>query len=170
MSRIKYTQLCYAERIVIENRLRNGESYNTIAKAIGRSESTISREVMGFVKEQIKRLPGRTRDKLHKRVNRPYIAKLDGRHYRGRAFVCAIRQAKDDASSRQVLLCKIHNYRAIQAQQYAAERQSTTVRSSRKLLCPEYGATLKYIQDQAPRRTNAARSLYAFRCAVGVLR
>ena len=47
MSRIKYTQLCYAERIVIENRLRNGESYNTIAKAIGRSESTISREVMG---------------------------------------------------------------------------------------------------------------------------
>lgn len=40
MSRIKYTQLCYAERIVIENRLRNGESYNTIAKAIGRSEST----------------------------------------------------------------------------------------------------------------------------------
>ena len=94
MSRIKYTQLCYAERIVIENRLRNGESYNTIAKAIGRSESTISREVTGFVKEQIKRLPGRTRDKLHKRVNRPYIAKLDGRHYRGRAFVCAIRQEK----------------------------------------------------------------------------
>ena len=32
MSRIKYTQLCYAERIVIENRLRNGESYNTIRK------------------------------------------------------------------------------------------------------------------------------------------
>ena len=148
MSRIKYTQLCYAERIVIENRLRNGESYNTIAKAIGRSESTISREVMGFVREQIKRLPGKTRDKLHKRVNRPYIAKLDGRHYRGRAFVCAIRQAKDDASSRQVLLCKIHNYRAIQAQQYAAERQSTATRSSRKLLCPEYGATLKYIQDK----------------------
>ena len=47
VSRIKYTQLCYAERIVIENRLRNGESYNTIAKAIGRSESTISREVTG---------------------------------------------------------------------------------------------------------------------------
>lgn len=85
---------------------------------------------------------------MHKRVNRPYIAKLDGRHYRGRAFVCVIRQAKDDASSRQVLLCKIHNYRAIQAQQYAAERQSTAARSSRKLLYPEYVATLKYIQDK----------------------
>lgn len=47
MSRIKYTQLCYAERIVIENRLRNGESYNTIAKAIGRSENTISRGATG---------------------------------------------------------------------------------------------------------------------------
>ncbi|QUB37197.1 helix-turn-helix domain-containing protein [TM7 phylum sp. oral taxon 349] len=35
-------QLCYDERIVIENRLKNGESYAAIAKPLGRSTSTIS--------------------------------------------------------------------------------------------------------------------------------
>ena len=45
MSNNKYIQLCYDERIVIENRLKNGESYIAIAKSLGRSTSTISREV-----------------------------------------------------------------------------------------------------------------------------
>ena len=45
MSNNKYIQLCYDERIVIENRLKNGESYTAIAKSLGRSTSTISREV-----------------------------------------------------------------------------------------------------------------------------
>ncbi len=62
MSNNKYIQLCYDERIVIENRLKNGESYNAIAKSLGRSTSTISREVNSFIEEQIKRLPGRKRE------------------------------------------------------------------------------------------------------------
>ena len=62
MSNNKYIQLCYDERIVIENRLKNGESYTTIAKSLGRSTSTISREVNSFIEEQIKRLPGRKRE------------------------------------------------------------------------------------------------------------
>ena len=62
MSNNKYIQLCYDERIVIENRLKNGESYTAIAKSLGRSTSTISREVNSFIEEQIKRLPGRKRE------------------------------------------------------------------------------------------------------------
>ena len=62
MSNNKYIQLCYDERIVIENRLKNGESYTAIAKSLGRSTSTISREVNSFIEEQIKRLPGRKQE------------------------------------------------------------------------------------------------------------
>ena len=53
MSNNKHIQLCYDERIVIENRLKNGESYTAIAKSLGRSTSTISREVNSFIEEQI---------------------------------------------------------------------------------------------------------------------
>ena len=45
MSNNKYIQLCYDERIVIENRLKNGESYTALTKSLGRSTSTIPREV-----------------------------------------------------------------------------------------------------------------------------
>ena len=58
VSNNKYIQLCYDERIVIENRLKNGESYTAIAKPLGRSTGTISREVNSFIEEQIQRLPG----------------------------------------------------------------------------------------------------------------
>ena len=51
MSNNKYIQLCYDERIVIENRLKNGESYTAIAKSLGRSTSTISCEVNSFIEE-----------------------------------------------------------------------------------------------------------------------
>ena len=53
MSNNKYIQLCYDERIVIENRLKNGESYTAIAKSLGRSTSTISREVNSFIEDRL---------------------------------------------------------------------------------------------------------------------
>ena len=62
VSNNKHIQLCYDERIVIENRLKNSESYTAIAKSLGRSTSTISREVNSFIEEQIQRLPGRKRE------------------------------------------------------------------------------------------------------------
>ena len=120
MSSNKYTQLCYAERIIIENRLANGEPYSSIARALDRSSSTISREVASFVEEQIKRLPGRTRDKAHHRVNTPKVAKLDGRCFRGRAQVSNIYQARDGVKKRTALLNRIYTYRA---------RLSTEIRS-----------------------------------------
>ena len=95
MSNNKYIQLCYDERIVIENRLKNGESYNAIAKSLGRSTSTISREVNSFIEEQIQRLPGRKRDKNRQRVNVPAITSLDSRKYRGQVMVSTIRKAKE---------------------------------------------------------------------------
>ncbi|TWP25033.1 helix-turn-helix domain-containing protein [TM7 phylum sp. oral taxon 349] len=42
VSNNKHIQLCYDERIVIKNRLKNGESYTAIAKSLGRSTGTIS--------------------------------------------------------------------------------------------------------------------------------
>ena len=51
-------QLCCDERIVIENRLKNGESYTAIAKPLGRSTGTISRKANSFIEEQIQRLAG----------------------------------------------------------------------------------------------------------------
>ena len=49
----KYMQLCCDERIVIENRLKNGESYTAIAKSLGRSTSTISRKVNSFIEDRL---------------------------------------------------------------------------------------------------------------------
>ena len=68
MSNNKYIQLCYDERKFIENRLKNGESYAALTKSLGHSTSTISREVNSFIEEQIKRLPGRKRDKNRQQV------------------------------------------------------------------------------------------------------
>ena len=53
MSNNKYIQLCYDERIVIENRLKNGESYTALTKSLGRSTSTISREVNSFIEDRL---------------------------------------------------------------------------------------------------------------------
>ena len=76
------------------NWLKNGESYTAIAKSLGRSTSTISREVNSFIEEQIQRLPGRKRDKNRQRVNIPAIASLNSRKYRGQVMVSTIRKAK----------------------------------------------------------------------------
>ena len=110
VSNNKYIQLCYDERIVIENRLKNGESYTAIAKSLGRSTSTISREVNSFIEEQIKRLPGRKRDKNRRRVNVPAITSLDGRKYRGQVMVSTIRKAKEGVKRRQRLHNKLYSY------------------------------------------------------------
>lgn len=148
MSSNQYTQLCYEERIIIENRLDNGDSYTTIAKALGRSPSTISREVTSFIEEQIKRLPGRKRDKERSRVNVPSISELDSRSFKGQAIVSSIRRSKDGIKKRTALLNKIYSYRAKLAQQYATERQCGIRRTSPKLDSPEYANTLNYINTR----------------------
>ena len=146
MSNNKYIQLCYDERIVIENRLKNGESYTAIAKSLGRSTSTISREVNSFIEEQIKRLPGRKRDKNRRRVNVPAITNLDGRKYRGQVMVSTIRKAKEGVKRRQRLHNKLYSYNAKLAREYAAKRHLGVCRTSKKLTEPIYARTLAYIK------------------------
>lgn len=148
MSNNQYTQLSYEERIVIENRLKNGESYNHIAETLGRSESTISREVNGFIEKQIKYLPGCTRDKTRTRVNTPKIATLDSRKFRGRAIVGDIRNAKRNVQKRQALLYRIHAYDAELAQKYADKRHANVQRVPRRLSGSAYNKTLEYINER----------------------
>ena len=71
MSQGNYTRLSLEERVIIENRHKNGEDYKHIARAIGRSASTVWREL---------RRNGILPDAKTSRVNKP---RADGRHYRG---------------------------------------------------------------------------------------
>ena len=89
MSHTNYTQLSLKERIIIQNRLENGESFREIAKSINRSPSTISREI---------NRNGRKNDKT--RVNVPHELFLDSRHYRGSFKVDKIRKRKNDYRER----------------------------------------------------------------------
>ncbi|MFC2317226.1 MAG: helix-turn-helix domain-containing protein [Candidatus Saccharimonas sp.] len=128
------------------NRLKNGESYTAIAKSLGRSTSTISREVNSFIEEQIQRLPGRKRGKNRQRVNVPAITSLDSRKYRGQVMVSTIRKAKEGVKRRQRLHSKLYSYNAKLAREYAAERYSGVCRASKKLTEPIYARTLAYIK------------------------
>ena len=71
MSQGNYTRLSLEERIIIENRHKNGENYKSIATSINRSASTVWREL---------RRNGTPPDASTTRVNKP---RADGRHYRG---------------------------------------------------------------------------------------
>ena len=71
MSQGNYTRLSLEERIIIENRYKNGEDYKSIAISINRSASTVWREL---------RRNGTPPDADTTRVNKP---RADGRHYRG---------------------------------------------------------------------------------------
>lgn len=70
------------------------------------------REVNSFIEEQIKRLPGRKRDKNRQRVNVPAITSLDSRKYRGQVMVSTIRKAKEGVKRRQRLHSKLYSYNA----------------------------------------------------------
>lgn len=85
-----YTHLSLAERIIIENRLINGELPVSIARSLGRSRSTITRE--------LKRNGLRRRS----RVNRPKELHMDSRHFRGTETVDLIRKRKDSYRKRQL--------------------------------------------------------------------
>ena len=124
------------------NWLKNGESYTAIAKSLGRSTSTISREVNSFIEEQIQRLPGRKRGKNRQRVNVPAITSLDSRKYRGQVMVSTIRKAKEGVKRRQRLHSKLYSYSAKLAPRIATKRHSGVCRASKKLTEPIYARTL----------------------------
>lgn len=84
MSHSKYTHISFEERVVIENRFKNGESLRGIAASICRNASSLSRELKrnGIVPKTC-------------RVNRPKELSLDSRNYRGTSYVEIIRTKKD---------------------------------------------------------------------------
>lgn len=80
-----YTRFSHEERIILANRLLNGEKPSKIAEALGRPRCTIYREIIRNSKP--------SKDK-RTRVNKPSLAKLDARHYRGSSKAYEIKEAK----------------------------------------------------------------------------
>ena len=105
-----YTQLSLEERIIIENRLANGETFREIARAINRSPSTISREISRNSKKN-----------KRTRVNIPHELYLDSRHYRGTIEVDKIRRRKKDYRDR-IKRFRVYNYSAKESNKKALSR------------------------------------------------
>ena len=80
-----YTRFSHEERIILANRLSNGEEPSKIAKALGRPRCTIYREIVRNCK------PNKNK---RTRINKPFLAKLDARHYRNSAKAYEIKAAK----------------------------------------------------------------------------
>ena len=85
MSQFKYTHISLEERIIIENRLNQGESVRSISLAINRNPSTIYRELNRNAKPSTNKTT---------RVNGSKYLSYDSRNYRGQAIVDTIWQSK----------------------------------------------------------------------------
>ena len=85
MPQSHYSRFSHEERIILANRLSNGEKPTKIAIALGRPRCTIYREIARNGKP--------SKDK-RARVNKPFLAKLDARHFRGTIKAEEIKQAK----------------------------------------------------------------------------
>lgn len=86
MPQPNYSRFSHEERIILANRLSNGEKPIKIATALGRPRCTIYREIARNSKSNKNK---RTR------VNKPSLAKLDARHFRGTIKAEEIKQAKN---------------------------------------------------------------------------
>ena len=129
MSQHHYTQLSLEERIIIQNRLENGETIRDIAASIGRSPSTISREI------------SRNGKSRKTRVNIPHELYLDSRHFRGTVKVDKIRSRKKSYRKRLHEFNKLR-YRAKDAEIKALKR---TKEQPLALTTTPYGETRKYV-------------------------
>lgn len=133
MSQSKYTQLSFEERVIIENRLKNGESLRNIALCLKRNVSTISREL------------ARNGAKLAtSRVNIPSEIYLDSRHFRGTPKVDQIRKRKDSYRKR-LKDFNAPKYLAKHAQEKAFKR----IKKQKLLLyTDEYSKTQEYVREK----------------------
>ena len=163
MSQQYYTQISLAERIIIQNRLENGETIRSIAESIGRSPSTISREII------------RNGESRKSRVNVPHELYLDSRHFRGTDKVDKIRLRKALYHRRLHEFNKPH-YKAKDAEIKALKR---TKKQSLILATASYDKTRKYVLERLSLRWSpeqisgriklenklpyvSARAIYAF--------
>ena len=133
MSQGKYTHISFEERVVIENRLKSGESLRRIARCLDRTASSLSRELTrnGI---KIKRT----------RVNKPKELNLDSRHYRGKSYVDTIRLKKDNYHKRLKEFNK-PRYVAKDANKKASSRTKT---QGLRLDTPKYTKTKEYVLEK----------------------
>ena len=140
MSHHQYTHISQEERVIIENRLKNSESYRCIALALGRDVATISREVRRNSTPSTNRTT---------RVNLGALSQLDSRHYRGQTMVVRIRESKQRYHARIHQFHAGHaRYAAKQAQISANQKQSGAKRVVPKLNRAAYEATRQYIREK----------------------
>lgn len=85
MPQPNYSRFSHEERIILANRLSNGEKPTKIAAILGRPRCTIYRE---------KARNSKPSKDIKSRINKPSLAKLDARHFRGTIKAEEIKQAK----------------------------------------------------------------------------
>ena len=133
MSHSKYTHISLEERVVIENRLKNGEGIVRIATSLSRYPSSVSRELKrnGITPKTC-------------RINRPKELSLDSRNYRGSSYVETIRTKKDSYRRR----LKDFNKPKYLAKE-ASERASGRIKKQELLLnTPKYAETKYYVLEK----------------------
>ena len=141
MPQSNYTRLSHGERIILENRLSNGENPCKIAKALGRHRCTIYREL---------ERNGKPNKNKKTRVNKPALAKLDARHFRGTKKSEEIKQAKAQYKKRQNEFRKMRaKYEANYAEAKARSRYRTQTRA---LDSPASIETRKYVLEKLGER------------------
>ena len=139
-----YKRLSQKERIIIENRLKNGESPTKIAKAIGRPLCTVTREIKRNCIEDTNKTT---------RVNQSVLTLADGRNFRGSVLAGEIMRVKASYITRiKNFNTNKSKYDAKIADNKAKTRASTTHKHEPLLTCPEYQKTLMYIEARLKER------------------
>ena len=144
MSQKHYTQLSYEERVIIAHevsKVRDKVTYiniSEIARNLGRSKSTISREL---------RRNGLPPDNKTIRVNKP---RLDARHYKGTDLAQKIVISKWNYDKRVKRFLKHSKYRygAVRAEAARKSRKSIAMKQCHKLRIQTDGELRKYIEEK----------------------
>lgn len=141
MSQPHYTRFSHEDRVILENRLKNGEKPSGIAIALKRPRCTIYREIARNSKPSSNKTI---------RVNKPSLASLDARHYRGSVKSYEIKEAKLSYSERvRHFELQSAKYTASYAEEKASRRRTIP---PRLLETSSYNATLRYIESKLKER------------------
>lgn len=136
-----YTRFSHEERIILANRLSNGEKPCKIASALGRPRCTIYREILRN---------GKPSKNKRTRVNKPALAKLDARHFRGTTKSEEIIQAKIRYNQRRIAFKRMQAKYDIE---YAKTQAKSRYRIQAKALdSSSFTSTKKYVLQKLGER------------------
>lgn len=141
MSQPHYTRFSHDERIILANRLANSEKPSTIAIILKRPRCTIYREIARN---------GKPSKNKRTRVNKPAIAKLDARHFRGTAKSNEIIQARIKYRQRkQQFKQRSAKYEVLYAEMQIKNRRQARLRL---LDCSAFADTKEYVLQKLGER------------------